>query len=232
MPLKAFIFAGLLVWQISAKPAGFFPILLFLSVSFYFYWRPVFSSSQFFGSFLILLIVSFLAVKFLWLDIAGIASILGLAALFYMLLGIKNLIFVNRSALYYLLISILLFLAFFFFFMADKSQFFLIKYLSVGLAAFFLSREFLFFFVQDFSKRRALITAGFSFLTIQSLWAISLLPIGFLNSAALALFAALILLDFTVNHFNGVLTRRIILRNATSWIVLSVIIFAASKWGL
>ncbi|MEK7555421.1 MAG: hypothetical protein AAB516_01215, partial [Patescibacteria group bacterium] len=198
----------------------------------YFYWRPVFLCRQFLVSFFVLLIVSFLAIKFLNFGIAGIASILLLAVLFYLLLGIKNLIFVNRSSLYYLLSNILFFLMFFFFFLIDKSQFFLIKYLSVGLGTFFLSKEFLFFFIPDFSKRRALITAGFSFLIFELIWVISLLPIGFLNSSALTLFAALILMDFIVNHFNGALTRRVILRNATSWIILSIIIFAASNWGL
>lgn len=232
LTFKPAVFAGLLIWQLSVKPDGFLPVLLFLLVGFYFYWRPVFWGSQFFNSFLILLIISFLAIKFLNFGIFGVISILGLATLFYWLLGVKNLIFANRSSVYYLLNSILLFLIFLFFFLVDKLQFFSVKYLLAGLGIFMLSREFLSFFITDFPKRKVLIAAGFSFLTLEFLWAISLLPIGFLNSAALMLFAALILMDFIVHHFSGTLTRRIILRNATSWIVLSIIIFAASNWSL
>ena len=147
--LKALVFAGLLIWQLSIKPDGFFPILLFILISFYFYWRSIFSGRQFFSSFLILLIASFLAIRFLSFGITGIVSIFALATLFYLLLGVKNLTFINRSAIYYLLSSLLFFLIFFFFFLVDKSQFFLIKYLSAGLGIFLLSKEFLFFFVRQ-----------------------------------------------------------------------------------
>ncbi len=229
---KAAVFTGLLVWQLSAEPAGFFPVLLFLFTSFYFYWRPNFSGRRFFGSFLILLTASLLAIRFLDFGAVGIVSILGLAILFYLLLGVKNLILSGRSSAYYLLNGSLLFLIFLFFFLADKSHLFSFKYLLAVFAVFLLAREFLIFFVPDFPKRRILAATSFSFLTLEILWVVALLPLGFLNAAALALFAALILMDFIVNHFNGSLTRRVILRNATSWIVLSVIIFAASKWSL
>ncbi len=232
LAFKSVIFAGLLIWQLSAETVNFFPFLFFVLVSFYFYWRPVFLGKQFFASFLILLIISFLALNFLNFDAFGIISIFGLAILFYCLLGVKNLIFSNRSAVYYLLNSFLLFLVFLFFFSADKSQFFLAKYLLTGLGILLLSREFLFFSIQDFPKKRILITVGFSFLILQIVWAIALLPLGFLNAAALTLFAFVILMDFIINHFNGLLTRRIILRNVTSWIILSIIIFALSDWSL
>ena len=201
-------------------------------MSSYFYWRPVLASRQFFGSFLTLLIISILALKFLNFTILGIASGFGLGLLFYWLLGVKNLIFAHRSAVYYLLNSFLFFLVFFFFFLTDKSQIFWFQYLAAGLGVFLLSKEFLYFFIADFPKRKNLAAAGFSFLVLELHWAVSLLPIGFLNSAALMLFAVLILMDFIIHHFNGALTRKVILRNITSWIVLSTLIFAASKWGL
>lgn len=229
---EAMVFAGLLVWQLSVKPIGFLPILLFLSVGSYFYWRPVLGVRQFFGSFLTLLIISILALRFLNFTILGIVSGLGLGFLFYWLLGIKNLVFARRSAVYYLLNSFLFFLVFFFFFLIDKSQFFWFKYLAAGLGILFLSKEFLLFFTPDFPKRKTLAAAGFSFLVLEILWAVSLLPIGFLNSSALMLFAVLILMDFIVHHFNGALTRVVILRNITSWIILNVVIFAASNWSL
>lgn len=229
---KGLIFAGLLIWLLSIKPVGFFSVLLFLLVSFYFYWRPLFSGRQFLGSFLTLLVVSILALRFLNFTILGIVSGLGLGILFYWLLGIKNLVFAHRSAVYYLLNSFLFFLVFFFFFLIDKSRSFWFQYLAAGLAVFLLSKEFLSFFISDFPKRKTLAAAGFSFLVLELLWAVSLLPIGFLNSSALTLFAVLILMDFVIHHFNGTLTRKVILRNITSWIVLSIVIFAASKWAL
>ncbi len=76
-----------------------------------------------------------------------------------------------------------------------------------------------------------LIAAGLSFGLVQVLWAISLLPFNSLNSASLALLAVLILEDFAVHRLSGTMSHRIILRNATLFLILSLVIFAATKWS-
>ena len=59
-----------------------------------------------------------------------------------------------------------------------------------------------------------------------------LLPIGFINSSALALLFALVLQDLAIYHFSGNLTRQVILRNITLVAILAVIIFASSNWSV
>ncbi|MBN2197939.1 hypothetical protein JW698_01980 [Candidatus Wolfebacteria bacterium] len=100
------------------------------------------------------------------------------------------------------------------------------------MAFFFLLKEFLSFSLPDlsFSSKKKLIIWGISFLVIQLLWVISLLPINFLNAASFTLLIALILQDFIVQFSKGTINRQIILRNATVFLILSLIIFGASKW--
>lgn len=80
--------------------------------------------------------------------------------------------------------------------------------------------------------KKNLISAVLAFVLTQLSWAVNLLPIGGLNSASLALLIALILNDLTIHHLSGTLNRQIVLRNATIFIVLTLLVFGASGWSL
>lgn len=152
--------------------------------------------------------------------------------LFFLFLGVKNLVFVSRQPLYYLFNNLLLMAVFIFFFNADKSQWFFIKYILVFLSAHILFKEFLRVSSPRplGTQRNNLIAASFSFLILQFVWAIGLLPFSALNSASLVLLIALILQDFVIHHLGGTISRQVILRNITIFLVLNLIVFAASKW--
>ncbi len=230
--VRAVIFSVLL-----ALINTYWPLLaiIFILIAFYFYLRPSLNTAQFFSSFLAPLVISLLIITYLpiansyWLIIFAVFF----GFLFYFILGIKNLIFVNRQNIYHILNSFLFLTIFILFFNTDKSVFFVFKYLLTGLGIFFLFREFLMLGFREFigfPKSLNLISTVFAFLSLQIIWVVSLLPIGFLNAAALVLMIILVLKDFTFHHLSGTINRRIVLRNTTIFLVLSVIIFAVSKW--
>ncbi len=203
---------------------------VFLLAAIYFYFRPTLNSGHFFYSFLILIITAFLFVIHSSLFIIPISLLFGV--IFFFILGIKNMIFRHRNAIYYLLNTILFLILFAFFFASNRSNLFLIKYLLLFFAIFLLFREFINFSVPEASNyhKNNLISFGIAFLTIQFVWIIALFPFNFLNASSLILLILLILEDFSVNYFSGAINRQIILRNITIFLVLSLLIFGASKW--
>ncbi len=226
LALKAVIFSGLLYFVNGQWSM----VIVFLAVALYLYFRPSLNSSQFILSFLVLLATSLLTVNLIPHSSFLIPLFFGF--LFFLLLGVKNLIFVNRQPFYYLFNGLLLLIIFTSFFWSGNSQLFFIKYLSVFFAIVFLSKEFLTFSVAGFlnSPKKNLIVCGMAFLILQLLWAITLLPISFLNAAGLALLIVMILQDFITHHFSGTMSRQIVLRNVTVFLILSLVIFSASKW--
>jgi len=229
LALKAAIFSALLLLAVS----NWLFAVVFVLVSFYLYFRPSLNGSQFILSFLVLLATSLLIVLLVNGQWSLVISLF-FGFLFFLLLGVKNLIFVNRQPFYYLFNGLLLLVIFTFFFWAGNSHLFFIKYLSVFFAIAFLSREFLTFSIDGFSNsaKKNLIVYGTAFLILQLLWAITLLPISFLNAAGLALLIVIILQDFIIHHFSGTMSRQIVLRNVTVFLILSLVIFGASKWTL
>jgi hypothetical protein len=229
--LKAAIFGFFLV----VAPIHWSLALIFLLFAFYFYFQPLVNREKFFYSFLVLIVVSFLAVYLplipsQWLWLAGLFY----GFLFFLLLGAKNLIFANRQLVYNIFNVLLLLVMLTFFFMTNNSQGFFIKYLVMFLGIIFLARDFLNFSLINHSgpQKNNLMAWSLAFLTLQLLWVIALLPIGFINAAILALLVTLILEDFIVRHLKGTISRLIVLRNATILLILSLIIFGLSKWQL
>ena len=234
---KAAIFSGLLYFSDNywLAMAGF------LAAALYFYFQSLLNIRQFLASFLVLLVISLIVMSKLpiadyQLPIAGFFGFL-----FFLLLGIKNLIFINRQPLYHFLSGLLLLTIFICFFVIGNkasSLIFIFKYLAAFSAVFLLLKEFLTVSGQQLavsshlgSQKINLFSAGLSFALIQFLWAINFLPLGFLNSAALILLIALILQDFVIHYFSGTISRQLILKNITVFLILSLIIFGAADWS-
>lgn len=237
LALKAVAFSSFL--YLAAQ--NWFFLLLFALAVFYFYFRPLFNPRKLLWSFLILFLISISVLRneFLAENSWFLFLVIILGILFGLILGIKNLIFIKREPLYYVLNGFLFLISFILFFASGKSELFLVKYLLLGLTAFLLGREFLSFnlgeslesFKLMTSSRRNLTALTFGFLMLQALWAIAILPLGFLNAASLALLVALILEDFFIEHWSGAMNRQIILRNITLFLVLGLVILGASRWS-
>lgn len=223
--------AGLLF--LSANHWSF--AVIFLAVAFYFYFRPAINAGRFLFSFLAVLAVSLLVVKSLTIGLWLLAICLFFGFLLFLLLGIKNLSFVHRQPLYYFYGALMFLTIFIVFFNSDKSRFFAVKYLAVGLAIFLIFREFLGVIeetegIAGFPLKKNLYSLVFTFLILEFIWVAALLPLGFLNAASLAILLVLVLEDLIIHHFGGTLDRRLILRNITVFLILTLAIFGASIW--
>ncbi len=212
---------------------SFLSVVVFVAVGFYFYLKPFSGANQYFLSFLIFLISSLFIIHYSLFNIHNSLFIilysLIFGLIFFLFLGIKNLVFINRSPIYDFINNFLFFAIFIIFFMADKSSWFFVKYLIIFAAIFLLFREGSPTSVGSRTSR-VLIPSALAFLVLQILWAVALLPIGFFNSAALSLVVVLALKDLIVSHISGVLVRKVVLRNITMVAIFTLIIFAASKW--
>ena len=97
----------------------------------------------------------------------------------------------------------------------------------------FLFKEFLNVSSEGYgAQKNNLFAWSVSFLVLQIVWALSFLPINFLNAGALILLIVLIFQDFVLGHISGSIDKRLILRNITIFIALALAIFGASSWSL
>jgi len=205
-------------------------IAAFLGVSCWIYFSPNVNYGQFLASFLVFLFLPAFFHNVLSPDYFFLVSFV-YAALFFVFLGVKNLIFINRQPIYSFINGVLMLAIFSLFFWIDKTNiFFFVKYLLAFAVFFFVFKEFISFsFDNPGEQKKKMFVWTISFLLFQIVWALSFLPINFLNAAALALLIVLIFEDFIGHHFNGTIDRQVVLRNLTVFILLSLAIFGASK---
>ncbi len=223
---------GILFFFALATGKWFF-ITIFVLLGCYFYFVPNVNSRQFLASFLIILLFPAFLRQFL--DSGWFLTIsLAYSAIFFVLLGLKNLIFINRRPIYCFLNGILVFTIFSLFFWSDKTgAFFFAKYVLVFFVSLFLFKEFLNVSSESHSaQKNNLFAWSVSFLVLQIVWALSFLPINFLNAGALTLLIVLIFQDFILGRISGSMDRKLILRNITIFIALTLAIFGASSWSL
>lgn len=226
------VFASL-VFLILSKDFIFFAVLFFLGIG-YFYFQNFFQAQRFLGSFLILVWVAF---SMLGNNALRVSDWFWLAAIiwsifFLFLLGVKELIWFKNRLLYYFLNGCFLLYVFFSFFLKIKPNYFFVQYLLTGFFIFLLVKEFLSFNFKDsafefshFNRSKENLSAAvISFLMLEWLWALSLLPLGFLNAASLAFLMAIILEDIFIKHARGALSRNSLLVNITLFILFTVFI--------
>lgn len=240
--LKASLFVAALAF--AAVEGGFFFGAIFFGVAFYWYFRSSFEWDTFFYSFLILTLYAYLGTSYLYYatEVEGIsgaapvvlASLL-FGILFFLLLGIKEFVFLRRQAIFNVLSGALYFFVAGMFFVASKeaaSSFILYSLLS-SVVFYLLMRESTDFFMEDAPKRKKEVLAiGSTLLVFEFLGIVSMLPIGFLNSAALIVLVVFVLEDLIYHHLKGALDRQIVLNNATILIICLLFIFATSKLTL
>lgn len=223
---------GVLVFFALVTGEWFF-IAGFVLAGCYFYFVPSVNSRQFLTSFLVILFFPVFLREFLdpsWFLIASLVYL----AIFFILLGLKNLIFINRRPIYSFLNSVLVLAIFSLFFWSDKTDIlFFIKYLATFFIFLSLFKEFLNISNEiSGGQKNNLFAWAISFLVFQIVWVLSFLPINFLNAGALTLLIVLIFQDFVFSHISGSINNRLILRNITIFIALALAIFGASSWSL
>lgn len=239
---KALLFSGVL--SVAILEGGFFWMALFFATAFYWYFRSLFEWDTFLYSFFVLTLYAYLSTSFLdrATEVGGLSSTMSVmlasllfGTLFFLLLGIKEFVFLRRQAIFNLLSGSLYFAISGIFFVADKdaSGLFLSYFLLSFTAFYLLIKESVDFFMEDAPKRKKdLLVIGSTLLVMEFLSIVSVLPIGFLNSSALIVLIVFILEDLVYHHLKGALDRQIVLNNITILIICLLFIFATSKLSL
>jgi len=81
-----------------------------------------------------------------------------------------------------------------------------------------------------YNTRMNIFTWVISMYTAQVIWIGSLLSIGYLNVASLALVLYMVSMTIAVHHFNGTLSRKILIRDIVFFSGFSIIILAISSY--
>ncbi|MBI2048893.1 MAG: hypothetical protein HYT29_00400 [Parcubacteria group bacterium] len=211
----------------------FLPGWAFLILSLYFYFVPVFHPWKLFLPFLVFLFLAFASPM-------NFGFALMLAALFYMILGIKDLIFIDRRSVYEILVLILIFLLHIWFFANLGS---LPGSVSL-LSAFLLSAVSCLLYRESLSYGNNLwFTAGPSKNGTMTLWLVWLLisqvslaalflPLNFLYQSALAFFLSATLFGLLSLSANDVITRARVLLYFSASFVFLVTLLGLAPWGV
>lgn len=234
--LKALVFGlglyGIYFLNFSVPFLVVFSILL---ISLYFSQLP--ERGSFKVSFLLLVLTAFSTLIFFKNNFYLVVfSCLAFGFLFYLLLGLTAFVFKNRHSVYLFFNTSLFLAAFLLFFAADKSKYFLPINLLLFLAIFVIFRE-CFGFLRSSAQRPQLIVHNpqflslvFAFLGLELFWAISLLPVGFVNSAVLLTLFVFLMRDFAIAYSAGHLNRQFFISHCLLFVILIVLIFFNSKW--
>ena len=144
----------------------------------------------------------------------------------------KNPIFLARALIYKIGFTAVFLAIFIVFFISGIAQNFIFKELMIFLVAIFLFLEFLKESTPLTPRRRLLFSLIFGLILIECLWAVSLLPIGFINSSVFLTLIIYLIANFLLEHLKGTLNRRKILEHFTIFIILILFIFGLSKWTI
>lgn len=216
--LKAAL-AALGVYFLRETSSSIAALLLFSLVFLVIYLRPPLNNRKFLVSAL-----SLLTLPVLLPPVAGILEWLLLilwGIVFFLLLGVKNLIFLRRQGNYEI-VHILLVFGLGVLYLLDLLP--LIPQIIFFLALFLLVREFYSVLAPPYPQRLVLAAVVEALLLVEIAWILSFLPINFLAGAALLALVAFIFHDLILHHFQGTLSRRIILRNVTLFTILSILL--------
>jgi hypothetical protein len=220
--LRALIFG--LAW-------AWFPFWLFIPVALYLYFVPLFQARKLLGPFVVLLLLTYLQAP-------GILFAAIFAALFYVLLLIKDLLLIDRRSTYELLALTLSFFMLRAFYAMSHDGVAVVSVWYAFLVAAVLTllmRSFLRFFREEFPHdERALMAATWlSFLLfVQLIIAGLFLPLDFIYQAVLVFIPAILLMDLVPAHFFGDLTRTKLLTTASAVFVLFAVVLSSARWGL
>lgn len=149
---------------------------------------------------------------------------------FFLLIGISRFFFKDRFIVYGVFNTAVLLTSFaVFFVLFEKSLFWVFPFFVI---VFLLFRESLYFFDIEFKRRIGVASAAVAFLTSELSLVTKFMPLGILNGSIFLALFFLLLRDGIIAHFKGNLTKKLLLRQLTIFVLLTLIIFAVSKWSL
>lgn len=216
--LRAFLVVlGLYLFR--ERLPGFVSLLLFLLLFSSIYLRPPFNNRKFLVSALTLMALP----VFLPPAHQGLEWLLLLLwfLAFYFLLGVKNLILLRRQVSYE---AVHLLLVFGLAVLYLSGSLPLVPQIILFLIFFLLFREFYSVLAPPYPQRLTLASALLAFVLTEIAWILSFLSLNFLTASAFLALTTYLFHDLILHHFQGALSRQIILRNVTLFIALSIIL--------
>lgn len=228
--VRALVFATSL-WLLADRAFSPFQLAAFILIGVVLYFVPVFQTLLIFPSFLALMILSPIAMSVFGSQIeypSLLAAFFGI--LFYIILGIKQVVFISRVKLHHTLHLALLYCLSILFFAAPSGDWFITRSLFFALLSYLLIREF--FIIQGSERGAALkLTAALlALLMVEALWVLSLLPFGFINAAGVMLVFVFALEELVLLAMRGALTRRAVALELMTFAALFVTILLFSNW--
>lgn len=225
--LKTVAFWLLFRW---ASEDGVLAATVFVVVSIFLYARPTLNALIYIPSFAVLLALTFL---FPTGGAARVAEISGLAfaGLFYILLRLKDLLFIRRLWWHEALVAGLLYFATLSYFIAGPSEHFLLKHIGLGAVFFLLGYElFAAHSARDVRPRQGVAACAVTLFFLELVWAIALLPIGYAAASGIAAIAGFLLLYLSVVAATGHLKSATVAKHVTLAVLIALIIALLSSW--
>ncbi|MEK7181276.1 MAG: hypothetical protein AAB738_03025 [Patescibacteria group bacterium] len=225
--VKTLVFAG--AWWIL-------PFGLFLIVASYLYLVPFFKPLKFLAPFLTLLalISPFFLAKSFWVIALGSAT-------FFIILGVRELLFINRRAVYKTAYFILLFMLLHTFFSGFQNWTgWLVVFGSLATAlVFFLLLKHLANYKDSpeeqerIGRRKEFVVQGLAtFFAWQLLWILLFLPLNYIYQSMLGFLVVVTLTELILAYINFSLTRRKMLTNFTILFVFVIFVLASFSAGI
>ena len=223
LAFESFLFAISAYWFRSA--GGFWAGLAVALFFAYAYFRPISQSLRF-------LIVSFtlLAYCFLFPNLGSLEALFAfsLGALMYLLVGVKDLLFIKRKETTQLLYSLIFFMGAYLYF----SNVSLVGQLGLFFFSLFLFRE-LYILLSDGSRNGQMLVAIVSSLIgVELAWALELLPLSSSSASIIVTAAVFIANDIFMAYKLGTIVEKTLRREIATVIALSLIILIFSRWSL
>ncbi len=168
----------------------------------------------------------FLAPGILW-----VLFELSFLAVFFGVVGTGNFIFEDKVGVYEFVHTAVVFVNTFFFgtLLVSVS---LIWALLFFLWITLLMREFFEFLKVLDEKRRNVFAASAGLISLQLLFLSAFLPLGFMNAAILATLFLFVMRNIVVSYEEKNLTKRVFLREISTFVAVSLIVFSTVRWTI
>jgi len=238
-PIFKSVIFGLLLFYVQGSGFASWPVFVFVVFTIVSYMQPV-SKAFTLGISLVtipslsLLLTSRFTISLpVQLHASALGQLLFAAAfgfLFFMMLGIKNVILVRRSQWYSVLFIALIYGISLLFFTSIHGPHALRDFILLFVFFYLLLKEY--FVVQGYPYDRALkvVTLTETLLLIQIAWVLSLLPLGFSKAASLLALLLMMLAGITDRYLRGTLSARFLRLSLILFIVLTTVIFISVRW--
>ena len=216
-------FLAIAIFWLRTGDFSFFKFLFFGTLFIFLYLKPALGATKFIVSAIVLGVVIVFAPQVS--ELVGFYVNLALSALGFLLLGIKNLIFVRRQNLYYLMHLVLMTG------LASLFSLHLIASIPFFVLVFFLFREFFTVMTPEKPELLSLVAALEGMLVMQVAWVTSFFPTSFLISSEVLVLFTFVFHDALIHHFKGTFSKDVALRSIAIFAVLALLILILPVWG-